>query len=403
MSETVRILRIAAGGDGVGKLADGRTVFVPRTAPGDLVELADLRLHARFARARVGRLLESGPGRVEPRCAHYRHDACGGCQLQHLDRASQHAARRVIAGDALRRIGKLALADPELEPTAAEWGYRSRITLAVDPAGPIAGFHREDKPEVVFALVRCEIADERLNEAWRIVAATREEWPAALSHIVLRLGRDDRVHVVFRGPVQPDAAWGHRDALVAWWEAPGSAPRRVSAGAGGPEQIPPGVFEQVHRRMGDTIRAFALEQLGPVAGELVWDLYAGIGETSDALVARGASVESVELDPAAVATAERGGRTGILRHTGPVEDWVDRMSAPAAVITNPPRSGMGESVARELASRRPGRIVYISCDPATLARDLARLSSGYRVSSLRCFDLFPQTAHVETVVRLDRA
>ena len=199
MTETVRILRIAAGGDGVGRLMDGRTVFIPRTAPGDLVEPADLRLHARFARARLGRLLESGAGRAEPRCAHYRDDACGGCQLQHLDQPSQLGARRAIAGDALRRIAKLTVEDPELEPTDSAWSYRSRITLAVDPNGPRAGFHRVGDAAEIFSLVRCEIADERLNAAWSLVSAAAAEWPPALSHIVLRLGRDDRVHVVFGG------------------------------------------------------------------------------------------------------------------------------------------------------------------------------------------------------------
>ena len=403
MTESVRILRIAAGGDGVGRLADGRTVFVPRTAPGDLIETTDLRLHARFARAMVGRVVEPGPGRVVPRCAHYRDDACGGCQLQHLDQPGQHAARRAIAGDALRRIARLSLDDPELESWGSDWNYRSRITLAVDAPNRVAGFHRVGDAEGVFPLVRCEIADERLNHAWQAVAAASAEWPAALSHIVLRLGRDDRVHVVFRGPVKPDAVWGDKTEWVSWWEAPGAAPRRITRGAGGAEQIPPGVFEQVHRSMGARVRSFAVDQLGPVQDELVWDLYAGVGETSTALAERGAHVESVELDPEAVATADRTANARIVRHAGTVEGWIDRMSPPSAVVTNPPRAGMSESVIRALAARRPGRIVYISCDPATLARDLSRLGSAYRVTALRSFDLFPQTAHVETVVRLDRA
>src|SRR5690606_19085864 len=102
----VRILRLAAGGDGVGRVDDGRTLFVPRTAPGDLVELTDIRLHRRFARARLGRLLEASPDRVEPRCPHYVADECGGCQLQHLAPAAQGDARRAFVGDALRRIAK---------------------------------------------------------------------------------------------------------------------------------------------------------------------------------------------------------------------------------------------------------------------------------------------------------
>src|SRR5882724_8226934 len=103
----VRILRLASGGDGVGKLEDGRTVFVPRTAPGDLIEPAALREHRRFARARPGRLLEQGPDRVEPRCPHYTQDECGGCQLQHLALPAQQDARRSFVGDALRRLARL--------------------------------------------------------------------------------------------------------------------------------------------------------------------------------------------------------------------------------------------------------------------------------------------------------
>jgi 23S rRNA (uracil1939-C5)-methyltransferase len=403
VTESVRILRIAAGGDGVGRLGDGRTVFVPRTAPGDLIETAQLRLHARFARASLGRLVEPGPGRIAPRCAHYRDDACGGCQLQHLDRPSQHAARRGIVGDALRRIAKLSVSDPELESWGAEWNYRSRITLAVEARGGVAGFHRVGDAEGVFPLRRCEIADERLNAVWQLVSSASTEWPAALSHIVLRLGRDDKVHVLFRGPVKPAPSWGDKPGLVSWWEAPDAGPRRVTGGNGAADQIPPGVFEQVHRSMGARVRDFAIEQLGPVNGELVWDLYAGVGETSTMLAERGARVESVELDPEAVATAEHAGTERVVRHAGTVESWIDRMGPPSAVITNPPRTGMAESVVRALVSRGPRRIVYVSCDPATLARDLSRFGTPYRVSGIWSFDLFPQTAHVETVVRLDRA
>lgn len=401
--EAVRIQRIAAGGDGVGRLGDGRAVFIPRTAPGDLVEPVEVQLHARFARARVGRLLEPGPGRVSPRCSHYRDDDCGGCQLQHLDDATQRAARRAIVGDALRRIARLDVADPELEPATETWQYRSRITLAVASPGRVAGFHRLGDPTAVFELTRCEIADERLNAAWRAVWDGADAWPSALTHIVLRVGRDDRVHVVFRGPVRPAESWGARDDVTCWWEAPDHPPRRVGAGATGVERIPPGVFEQVHPAMGAAVRAFAVDQLGDLAGLLVWDLYAGIGETSVLLAGRGARVESVELDPEAVRAAEPSGAERVVRHAGSAEAWVERMSPPDRVVTNPPRAGMSDRIVRELVRRRPARIVYISCDAATLARDLARLGPGYRIGTIRGFDLFPHTAHVETVVRLDLA
>src|SRR5689334_14413732 len=116
----VVLTRLAAGGDGVGRLDDGRTVFVPRSAPGDVIEPADLRLHKRFARARIGTLVEAGPGRVAPRCGHYDRDRCGGCQWQHLDIARQRSAKSAIIGDALRRLGKRDVADPEVVAADAE-------------------------------------------------------------------------------------------------------------------------------------------------------------------------------------------------------------------------------------------------------------------------------------------
>ena len=123
--------RLATGGDGVGKLPDGRTVFVPRTAPGDLVELARLREQRRFARARPGRLVEASPDRVVPRCPHYEGDECGVCQLQHLRSVIQWDARRGFVGDALRRIARGDVADPPITPAPIVFDYRSKITLAV--------------------------------------------------------------------------------------------------------------------------------------------------------------------------------------------------------------------------------------------------------------------------------
>ena len=407
--EPVRIQRIAAGGDGVGRLADGRTVFVPRAAPGDLVEITDVRLHARFARARVGRLVEPGPGRVEPRCRHYTRDDCGGCQLQHLGEESQRAARRTIVGDALRRLAKLDLPDPALEPTLRSWGYRTRISLAVDTGGH-AGFHPVDRPDTIFDLEQCEIAAPELNRLWQKVRAARTAWPAALGQIVLRLGRDGGVHVVFKGPVKPAAEMlqclGAGTAILCWWQPAEGRARLLTAGQGSrsdPAAAPATVFEQVNPTMGDRVRVHALRELGDVSGRHVWDLYAGIGEASARLSEGGASVESVEREPDAVAFAERAGPSrGIRRHVGRVEEWVTRLQLPAKVLTNPPRTGMAAGVVTAIMAARPETVVYVSCDPATLARDLARFKANYRVASVTAFDLFPQTAHVETVVRLDQ-
>jgi len=402
----VRIRGIAAGGDGVGTLADGRTVFVPRSAPGDLAELGELRLTRSFARGRLARLLEPGPGRVAPRCPHYESDDCGSCQLQHLSAEAQRASRSRLVGDALRRIGHLTTEDPTLEPSDTEWGYRTKVTLAVKAAK--IGYHRLGQPGSVFDLVHCPIARPELNRLWQALRGHRALFPRRLEQVVLRVDRSGTSHAIFR--TTPGDAWTRGGELgaalrqdgieaVLWWEPADGAPRTVF---GAREAYPVMVFEQVHPAMGDRIRAHAVTELGEVAGKHVWDLYAGIGETSRALAQRGATVESVERDARAVRVAEAGqGMPGVTRIAGQVESVLGRLKQPDAVVVNPPRTGLAESVGKQLATSGAARVVYVSCDPATLARDLNRLAPAYRLRTLRAFDLFPQSAHVETVAGLE--
>lgn len=410
--ERVRIDRIAAGGDGVGRLADGRAVFVPRAAPGDLAAVVITKAAPRFARASLREVIEPGPDRVEPACPHYDRDRCGGCQLQHLSPAGQVAARRAIVGDAVRRIAKLPLADdPALAPAPDQWGYRAKISLTRGSGG--IGFHRYDRLEV-FDLVDCRLAAAPLRELWHRVAGRRRDLPATLERVVLRLDRAGGRHLVLEvgaGPVWAGgkalfAALGE-GGLTVWLRPEGGAARAV---AGADSAYPATAFEQVNPAMGDRVRARALAALGPVADKRVWDLYAGIGESSAALAEAGAQVESVEWDRGAVAAAEaaqQGHGRRIERVAGAVEEVVGSLGRPDLVLTNPPRTGMDPRVVAAVRERGPERVVYVSCDPATLARDLARLTStgtgaSYRMADLEAFDLFPQTAHVESVALLER-
>jgi 23S rRNA (uracil1939-C5)-methyltransferase len=412
-SVSVRIERLAAGGDGIGRLADGRVVFVPRTAPGDLVELARLDQRARFARGESGRVLEPGPGRVEPRCPHYVADRCGGCQLQHLDGATQREAKRVFVADALSRIGRLAVEVPSLRPSGQEWEYRRRISLAVGPGRRFAGFHPLERPDQVFPLRYCHLAAPALMELWQRLRPLLHLLPADVEQLQLRLDPAGLPHLIVRA--LGEQAWGDGPVLgerlgspaTVWWQPEGGAPRVVS---GADEAYPATVFEQINPTLGAEIREFAVGELGEVRDRLVWDLYAGTGETSERLHALGASVESVELDRRAVEQGERRTPGAAVRHVGRAEDLVRRLKDPFAVITNPPRTGMDRAVVAELVRRAPVRVVYVSCDPATLARDLSLLcgtatgqqpAARYRVVAVQPFDLFPQTAHVETVAALE--
>lgn len=411
----VRIERLAAGGDGIGRLGDGRVVFVPRTAPGDLVELARLDQRARFAKAEAGRLVESGPGRVEPRCPHYTTDRCGGCQLQHLDGPTQREAKRVFVADALSRIGRLTVEVPPVRPSSQQWEYRSRVSLAVGPGRRFAGFHPLERPDRVFALLHCHIAAPALMELWHRLRPLLHLLPADVEQLQFRLDPAGAPHLIVR--TRGAQAWSDGRTLgerlgapaIVWWQPEDGAPRVVS---GGSEAYPATVFEQVNPVLGSEIREYAVQQLGAVRDRRVWDLYAGIGETTEQLHLLGAWVESVELDRRAVEQGERRAPGIAVRHAGRAEEVVQRLKDPEAVITNPPRTGMDRAVVRELIRRAPARLVYVSCDAATLARDLALLcgtgagqeSPGhYRLRSVQPFDLFPQTAHVEIVAALEVA
>ena len=416
----IRILRIAAGGDGVGKLADGRTVFVPRTAPGDLVELDRIRESKRFARARLVRVLEPGPNRVVPACPHYTRDDCGGCQLQHLTPAAQLSAKQSIVGETLRRVGKVELPDPSVIPSGRMWDYRAKITLAKDSEGRI-GLHPMDRPDRVFNLERCHITEPALMAVWKAIRRSLRLLPDDLTRLVLRLDREGGRHLIvetegkraWQGGGQLEAALlAEGVSAVIWYQPEGGAARVV---AGAPDAYPATVFEQVNSDMGDTARSYALERLGAVQGRHVWDLYSGIGETTAALLEAGGTVESVESDPRAVRLAQIRARQvlrladhgrfppGVACHVGRVEETIEKLKDPDLIIANPPRVGMDGRAVELILKRHPRRLVYISCDPATLARDIARLAPRFRPGTVQSFDLFPQTAHVETVAVLEAA
>ena len=200
--DAVRITGISASGEGVGRLEDGRAVFIPRAAPGDLVQPVDVQLHARYARAQLGTLLESGPDRVEPTCRHYTADRCGGCQLQHLSAPAQRAAKREMVEETLRRIGKLNVTVPPLPP-GREWGYRTRFTVTRDAAGTV-GFHRLGEPGRIFQLVTCAIASPEANALWAGVRGV--QLPPDTERITLRAGEGEAASLILHGPEQPTSA-----------------------------------------------------------------------------------------------------------------------------------------------------------------------------------------------------
>ena len=407
---TLRIDRLAAGGDGVAR-DDGLGGFVPRTAPGGLVD-AEVAHDgkARFARGTLVRVLEPSDARVAPRCGHYVHDGCGGCQLQHLAYAAQVHAKGAMVADAFRRIAKREVHVPTVHAAPHPWHYRRKLTLTLRATGDASapwteGLRALDVPEHVFDLAECPIVEDAVLDAWRAVLAAAHCLPAAdeLRGAVRRLG--DGVALVVEG----GSHWADPDvtaladavpALQAIWWVP-TAGARALVFDRRPTREPGASFVQVNPAMHQVLLADVLARVLAHAPRTVVDGYAGAGDAAAALAAQGVHVTALEADAEAVAYAAARLPAGSSAVRGLVEATLARALPADVVLLNPPRAGCDAAVPAALLAARPGprAIVYVSCDPATLARDVARLP-GWRIAHLACYDMFPQTAHVETLCEL---
>ena len=418
---TLDIESIAAGGDGVAR-HDGLVVFVPRTAPGDRV-VVRVTKKGRLARGVVERIERAAPGRVAPECPHYEGDDCGGCQLQHMSLNAQREAKRRIIADAFRRIGKRDVPLPPIEGGARTWRYRRKLTLALrrEAGSWRAGLHVFDDPDGVFALRDCSIADERLVVVWRELLRASALLPDAdrLRGSVRLLGEGaSGAAFVLEGarhwPAHGEFFERSASLGALWWIPEAGArrllhDRRPAASTGGPGAS----FGQVNAEMAERLLAFVLDAVMAHAPATAVDAYAGTGELAAALDQRGVQVTAIELDAeASAASATRldsptrapGVRTagGSRSVTARVEDALAGALPADVVVLNPPRAGVDARVAERLGADAHVRaIIYVSCDPATLARDVARMPA-WCVARLTAFDMFPQTAHVETVCELVR-
>jgi 23S rRNA (uracil1939-C5)-methyltransferase len=403
---TLDIESIAAGGDGVAR-SEGLVVFTPRTAVGDRI-VASVIVKGRMARGSVQRIERPGPDRVDPACAHYDGDRCGGCQIQHISIAAQREAKRRIISDTLRRIGKRDVAPPEIRAGANAWRYRRKLTLALRRHGDtwIAGLHAFDDPARVFELRDCPISDERLMVVWREVLAAQAHFPEG-THLrgAARLLDEatTRAAFVFEGGRDWPAAEAFFNAvpsLAALWWTPENGSRRLLGDRRETSQ-PGASFTQVNPEVAAQLEAFVIQSVMSHAPATVVDAYSGSGDVAVELAARGARVIAIELDSEASAWAASRLPAGSRAVTARVEDALRNTLPADVVILNPPRTGVDARVTKVLsgAAPAPRAIVYVSCDPATLARDLSRLPH-WTIARVTAFDMFPQTAHVETVVEL---
>lgn len=449
MEEIITIDRMGYGAQAVGRLDNGKTVFVEGGAPGDVAAVEIVEDKPTFARARIARLEEASPLRAKPRCE--AGATCGGCPWQHLAYDAQLDAKRANVVAALERTAKLdheraeELVRPCL-PSKRQWGYRNKLELgaAFDEHGTFQlGFHREGTHDIASPGI-CPLAHDAIAKA-----------PKALRG-ALRFAQGSADLGIFRVGVRHSLRTG--DLEVALWTNPGSFPRghiaktvksavkassivRVMADPGKARKIK-GVetldgkgcweeqlgsarylacapsFFQVNTAQAEKLVACVIEGLGGRMAEdgpeglddlLIADLYAGGGTFSVPLAQAGAEVLAVEAAGSSVRDLRRNAdlnRVDVEVIGGDAARELPELGDLDALVVDPPRAGLADGVVESIAAAEPTRVAYVSCDPATWARDVARFEAcGYRLESVQPVDLFPQTYHVEVVsifARLER-
>ena len=379
----VRIDSLAAGGDGVARAPDGRVLFVPFTAPGDRVRVRLIETRARFARGRVDALLEPGPARVDPVCPAF--GSCGGCAWQHVAHEVQLEAKRRILEDALRRIGGIAFtSEIEVVASPSPYGYRSRTRVV--RSGDRIGYRRR-RSRAVHAVSRCPVLTAGLERVLHDLATTSEaggdpgetEWELA-----------EGVDGTRAGPMNA---------------APGDLEPLELQVLGDRLRISAGVFFQANAWLRDALATAVVDAAG--RGETLVEVFSGAGFFTLALSRRFTRVTAIEANPLAIADLRTNlataRRENVEVRAGALEAALPRLTSADAVVLDPPRTGLPPGTAVRLAALALRRIVYLSCDPATLARDLSIFQAqGYRVERVTVFDLFPQTPHIETLALLER-
>jgi 23S rRNA (uracil1939-C5)-methyltransferase len=416
---TIHIDSIAAGGAGVGRLPDGRAAFVQRTAPGDEATIEIVQEKKRWVRARLLRIVTPGPGRREAPCRHYTH--CGGCTLEHLHYEKQLEAKAQIVRETIRRIGGVSIDTPPLTPSPNEFHYRNRLSftfLRTATGRVIAGFHDVDRPDrVVDISANCLLPEAPLARAWGHLRASWGTGAAYLPsgerlRLTLRVTAQADIGLVIDGGYsagQPARLLESVPQLRSIWQRPrGADEYRLLGGESAFAEswldedvaVSGAVFLQVNRAAAELLEEHVLERARSGHSDSVIDAYCGVGLHARRLARLGHQVVGIELDPAAVQEARRGAPENARFVAGRVEEVIGNVLPADLVIVNPPRAGLEPPATHALLAKPPARILYVSCDPATLARDLSQLTGTFRITDVHCFDLFPQTTHVETVVEM---
>ena len=436
---------LAYGGNGVARL-NGYVVFVRRGLPGDRVRARVTKVKRNHAEALALDVLTPGPQRVDAPCAHY--PACGGCRFQDLAYEAQLEQKQRQVADSLRRLG--GIDEPPLEeivPAESIFHYRNKLEYSFTQTaeGPALGFHKAGRWDEVLEIERCWLTSDLGNEVrnrvrdWareeRLEAYSQVDATGYLRHLVVREGvntaqmlvvlvtapgekfeRDRFVEVLRAFPEVRSIHWAVNDTPAEVTNVPSTLLWGEDAieeqVLGLRFRLRPNAFMQTNTKMAERLYGLAIDYAGLTGGETVYDLYCGIGTIGLSMAARALTVWGVEVEEESVAcaleNADLNGITNAAFFAGNVGEVLnelrERAGEPDIVVVDPPRAGLAGKALKRVGEAGAPRLVYVSCNPTTLAGDSKRLREeyGYELVRARPVDMFPHTPHVETVALLER-
>ncbi len=404
---TVKLEKLIYGGDALGREPElsggtgGRAVFVPFALPGETVRIRLIEQKRAHTRAELVEVLVPSPERILPKCSHF--GVCGGCHYQHLSYPAQLQVKTDILRDQLMRIGKIQ--DPLVQPIVAspqEWYYRNHVQFHLSRAGEL-GYIRANGRDM-FPISECHLPEAALNKLW---PGLEFDPDLGLERISLRLGLDDEIMLVLESdrPELPELELeaalsvvhlaGEDMLVMAGDEAITTTVKdrafRVSAAS----------FFQVNTHMAGEMVQHLLDHLPVSRSTTLLDVYCGVGLFSAFFAGRVGRLVGIEASASACEdfAANLDEFENVELYEAPAETVLPGLDGnPDVVIVDPPRAGLDGRVLDALLARSPASLAYVSCDPATLARDAARLiSGGYRLARVTPFDLFPQTYSIESI------
>ncbi|MDY6872751.1 MAG: class I SAM-dependent RNA methyltransferase [Chloroflexota bacterium] len=399
---TVRMEKMVYGGECLGRLPDGRAVFVPFVLPEELVQIELVEDKKRYARGWPLELIEPSPERIAPRCVHF--GACGGCQYQHLDYTKQIEHKQAIMLDQFQRIAKID--DPPLNPIVPApdpWHYRNTVQFHLGREGELGYVHADG--EHLLPIVECHLPQEAINTLWPQIELGEE---SGVFRLGIRLDSYDALMLVMEGEDPKPPEFGEDIPVSAVYTPPDA---RLTVLAGEDHlvytlldhhfQVSARSFFQVNTPMAEKMVQHVLASLNFSGQPKAVELYAGVGLFSIFLASRVAHLTAIESSGSACHdfAVNLDAFDNVELYEAEAEAVAPSLEGPVdIVVMDPPRAGLAPAVHDALATLAPRQIAYISCDPATLARDVKKiLQNGYKLVSVTPFDLFPQTSHIESV------